>query len=179
MHAKLFVAGLTLLIGCATPTVVGDIGHAAAVQAERDADARAADQLTLARELPATPPDVAAAFVTLLAEDGTDAAREGCLLFSDLAAVQFAITHHAVTCIAAMTALHGQVSDPSTYVDDLTVPTTAWTQAGDTATLNGCALSWSGLFTDTPVVAPGPPLGLVTLVRLDGEGWQITSYQPC
>lgn len=179
MHGKLFAAGLALLIGCATPTVINDVHHAAAVQAAQEADARTADQLTLAHELPATPPDVAAAFVNLLAEGGTDAATEGCLLFSDQAAAQFAIAHHATTCADAMTTLHRQVTDPETYADDLTVPATAWTQAGETATLNGCMLSWSGLFTDMPVIAPGPLLGVVTLARLDGNGWQIASYQPC
>lgn len=179
MHGKLFAVGLALLVGCATPTVITDVHHAAAAQAAQQANARAADQLTLAHELPATPPDVAAAFVNLLAEGGADATSEGCLLFAGQAAAQFAIAHHAATCVDAMTVLHRQVTDPDTYADDLTVPATAWTEAGETATLNGCALSWSGLFTDTPVVAPGPQFGLMTLARLDGNGWQITSYQPC
>ena len=59
------------------------------------------------------------------------------------------------------------------------MPGTAWTEAGTSATLDGCALVWSGLFTGAPIEAPGPLLGLVTLTRLDGYGWQIVNYEPC
>jgi hypothetical protein len=45
--------------------------------------------------------------------------------------------------------------------------------------LNSCEVTWSGFFTDSPVVAPGSLPGLLTLVQLDGYGWQIISYQPC
>ena len=48
-----------------------------------------------------------------------------------------------------MDQLHGLVTDPTAYANNLSVPDTAWSQIGTTATLNGCALSWSGLLADT------------------------------
>lgn len=179
MHIKLFAVGMTLLLGCAVPTVLTDLHHATAARAQQDADTRSADRLTLARELPATPPDVVSALVDLVAEGGATAAEDGCLLFDTPAAVQFAIAYRVRTCQEAMNLLHDQVTDPGTYADDLTVPATAWAQFGATATVNGCAASWSGLFTDTPVTAPGPLPGQMAVRRLDGYGWQITSYEPC
>lgn len=181
MHQRMFAAGLAAVIGCATPLVIGTVEQGTAAQAQRRADNRQAEQLQLARELPANPPDVAGSFVDLLAEGGPVAAQESCLLFDSMAAAQFAAAQHAATCIAAMGQLRGLVSDPARYANDLTVPETAWTQLGTTATLNGCALDWSGLLsdasdTDSP---PGPLPGLWTLSQLDGEGWQITRYQPC
>ena len=104
------------------------------------------------------------------------------MLFSSSAAAQFAAAQHAPNCITAMDQLHGQVTDPATYANDLTVPDTAWTQLGATATLNGCALDWSGPLSETSDAdspAPGPLPGLWTLTQLDGEGWQITQYRPC
>jgi hypothetical protein len=170
---------MAFLLGCGTPIAVEDIHQAAADRAQQQAAARSADQLTLAHELPGTPPDVVAAWVTLLAEGGPIAAQEGCLLFSAPAAAQFAAAHDAPSCMAAMLRLQAQVNDPSTYSSGLTVPQTAWVQLGTTATVNGCAVTWSALFTDTSVTAPGPLPGLLGLTQLDGSGWQITSYQPC
>ena len=179
MHVKMFAAGLAAVVGCGTPIVLNDLHQNAVEQAAQQADARSTEQLQLARELPPNPPDVAGAFVDLLAEGGTVAAQEGCMLFDASAASEFAADHHRPTCIAAMTELQAQVSDPSTYTDDLSVPPTAWTAMGGTATLNGCALSWSGAFSDAPDTPPGPLPGQWTLTQLDGEGWQITQYWPC
>ncbi|HEX3783293.1 MAG TPA: hypothetical protein VHX38_26810 [Pseudonocardiaceae bacterium] len=150
-----------------------------AAQARQQADAQLADQLQLASELPRTPPDVAAAFVDLLAEGGLFAAQESCLMFTSTAAAQFATAQHTTGCDAAMQQLHGLVADPAAYANNLSVPDTAWTQVGTTASLNGCAVNWSGPLSDTPSPAPGPLPGLWTLAQLDGEGWQITQYQPC
>lgn len=185
MYHRMFAAGLALVIGCATPIMVDAAAQDAAAQSQRRADDQSREQLQLARELPASPPDVAGAFVDLLAEGGPFAAQQGCLLFDGTAAAQFATTQHAPTCIAAMTQLHDLVTDPAAYANNLTVPDTTWTELGATATLNGCALNWSGPLTDTPNAsdadhaAPGPLPGLWTLSQLDGEGWQITRYQPC
>jgi hypothetical protein len=179
MHQRMFAAGLALAIGCATPITVDVVRHNQAVQAQRRADDESAEQLQLARELPADPPDVVGAFVELLAEGGATAAQEGCLLFSATAAAQFAAVNHAPSCIAAMQHLHGLVTDPTAYVHDLDVPDAAWTQIGTTATVNGCALTWSGPLSDGPTAAPGPLPGLWTLTQLDGQGWQITFYEPC
>jgi hypothetical protein len=179
MHQRMFAAGMALVIGCATPMTIDALQQDTAAQAQQQADAHSADQLQLARELPSTPPDVAAAFVDLLAEGGLFAAREGCLMFSDTAAAQFAATHHTPSCVAAMQQLHGQVTDPAAYANNLSVPEAVWTQIGTTASLNGCAVNWSGPLSDTPSPAPGPLPGLWTLAQLDGEGWLITEYHPC
>jgi hypothetical protein len=179
MHAKLFAAGLVLVVGCGTPTLLRDVHQADVRQAQQEAAARSADQLTLAHELPDTPPDVEATLVHLVADGSPTGAAEACLLFTAAAAQQFAVTNGQHTCLAAMRQLHNQVSDPDTYANDLTVPASAWTQVGGTATVNGCAATWSDLFTETPLRPPGPRPGLMILNRLDGYGWQITSYEPC
>jgi hypothetical protein len=179
MHTKLVVAGIALLVGCGTPTLLQDIHQAAVQYAWQQAATRSANQLTLAHELPGTPPDVAATLMQLLGDGGPAALSEGCLLFTTPAARQFAATYGQPTCVAAMRQLHDHVSDPATYVNDLSVPTTAWTQVGDTATVNGCGATWSDLFTERPLRPPGPQPGLMVLNRLDGAGWQITSYRPC
>ncbi|HEX5407449.1 MAG TPA: hypothetical protein VFX16_34680 [Pseudonocardiaceae bacterium] len=179
MHPKLFAAGVALLIACGTPTAVNDLHQAAAVQAQQRVSARSADQLTLAHELPGTPPDVAATFVHLLAEGGQVAIDEGCLLFTMQAADEFAAANGQPTCVAAMRQLEHQVINPETYANDVTVPTTAWAQVDSTATVNGCDLTWAELFTDTPIRPPGPLPGLMVLQQLDDAGWQISGYQPC
>jgi hypothetical protein len=175
----MFAAGMAMIVGCATPLVIDSVQQGAAAQAQRQVDSHSADELQLARELPGTPPDVVAAFVDLLAEGGSVAAQETCLMFSTQAATRFAADHHALNCVAAVQQLQAQVTDPDTYANQLSVPDTAWTQVGSTTSLNGCALSWSDPFSDTSTPAPGPLPGLWTLVQLDGEGWQITSYEPC
>jgi hypothetical protein len=179
MQARLFAAGMALLVGCATPTAINDLHQAAAERTQQEADMRSIDQLTLAHELPGTPPDVAATFVELLAEGGPDAADEGCLLFSEQAASQLAAANHAPNCPVAMRLLQEQVTDSATYANDVTVPATAWSEAGTIATVNGCEVTWSGLFADPPVVAPGPLPGRMTVAQLDGYGWQVVGYQPC
>jgi hypothetical protein len=183
MHQRMFAAGLAVVIGCATPISIDAARQSAAAQAQRQADDQQADELQRAKELPANPPDVAGAFVDLLAEGGPFAAQDGCALFDNTAAAQFAAARHASSCIAAMTQLQGLVTDPATYANDLTVPYTAWAVIGTTATLNGCVLDWSGPLSDpssdVPSLAPGPLPGVWTLSQLDGEGWQITHYQPC
>jgi len=105
--------------------------------------------------------------------------RVACCSATRLAA-QFAIAHHAPTCADAMTVLHGSGHRPQHLRErSHRAPPRPGPKSVRPASLNGCVLSWSGLFTDTPVIAPGPLLGLVTLARLDGSGWQITRYQPC
>jgi hypothetical protein len=161
------------------PIVIDGVHEGQAEQAQHQADDQLTEQLQLARELPADPPDVAGAFVELLAEGGANASQEGCLLFSSTAAAQFAAVNHAPSCVAAMQHLHGLVTDPGVYVNDLSVPDTTWTQMGTTATVNGCAVNWSGPLSEGPSAAPGPLPGLWTLTQLDGQGWQITFYEPC
>lgn len=179
MQGKLLTAGLAFLLGCGAPIMLADWHQAALDRTQQQADAASADQLALAHELPGTPPDVVAAWANLLGEGGPYAAQAGCLLFNQQAAAQFAAAQHTPTCAAAMLRLQTQVTDPSTYISGLTVPATAWVQLGTTATVNGCAVSWTALFTDTPTAAPGPLLGQLSLIQVDGAGWQITHYRPC
>lgn len=179
MHGRLLMVGVALVIGCGTPLVVQGVDQAAAAQAQQQADAQQTDQLWLSHALPGTPPDVAAAFVTVLGEGGHTAAEDGCGLFDQHAAAQFSAAHHAPDCVAAMLSLQEQVTDPSTYVNGLSVPDNVWVQDGATATVNGCALNWAGLFTETPVTPPGPLPGRLIVTQLDGDGWQITEYQAC
>ena len=122
----MLTAGLTFIITCGTLTVVGQVQWDVAAQLARQADARTTEQLQLAREPPSNPPDVAAAFVDLLAEGGATAAQEGCMLFGGSAAVEFAADHDAPNCLTAMIRLQSDVGDPATYANDLSVPETAW-----------------------------------------------------
>lgn len=179
MHHRMLAAGLLLTLGCGTPTALAMIGQDRAQQAQQHADAAEGDRLQLARELPASPPDVVVAFVDLVAEGGQPAALQACLLFTDQAAAQLAAAAGTPDCPTAIQRLHGQVSDPATYAE-VTVPDTAWTRLGETATVNGCAVTWSiGLAQATPTPPPGPLPGQWSLTRLDGRGWQITTYQLC
>jgi hypothetical protein len=50
----------------------------------------------------------------------------------DVSASEFAAAHHVLTCVAAMIELQAQVSDPTTYANDLSVPETAWATVGGT-----------------------------------------------
>jgi hypothetical protein len=175
----MFAVGVALVIGCGATTMISTVRQDAVEQAQRRADDQSADQLQLARELPANPPDAVSTFVDLLGEGGPFAAQEGCMLFTGEAASQFAADHRASSCIVAMQQLHGLVNDPAAYVNDLTIPETAWTQTGTTASVNGCAVNWSGSLADPSDQAPGPLPGVWMLNQLDGEGWQITQYQPC
>lgn len=179
MQVRMFSVGLALVIGCGSMTAIRGVEHDQAAQAARHADDEAADQLQLARELPGSPPDVVAAFVDLLAEGGPVAGHEACMLFTSQAADQFSAANHAPTCGAAMQDLHSLISDPGTYVNDLSVPATVWVESAGTATVNGCAVNWSGPWSDTPSSAPGPLPGQWALVQLDGQGWQIARYEPC
>jgi len=83
-------------------------------------------------------------------------------------------------CQAAIEVLHRQATDPNTYISALTVPPDSWSASGDTATLNRCAVTWDDvLFGNPSATLPGLRPGRLTLTRLDGNGWLITSYQAC
>lgn len=179
MHLRMFAVGVALVVGCGTMVMISAVQQDAAERAQRQADDQSADQLQLARELPANPPDAVSTFVDLLGEGGPFAAQEGCMLFTSEAASQFAVDHRAPSCIVAMKRLHDLVTDPASYVNNLTIPDATWTQSGTTASVNGCAVNWSGPLADPSNSAPGPLPGMWMLNQLDGEGWQISQYQPC
>lgn len=179
MQWHLVIPGVILLIGCGTPTVVGYLQTAAQQQAQHAADVRTNRQLQLARELPATPPDVLVALVEFVGEGGPTADSLACLMFSPAAAAQFAASVDGRDCSSAIEALHDQVSDRGTYVNAVIVPPEAWSVSGGTATVDGCAAKWSGLLDTTPTQMPGPVPGWLALTRQEGQGWLITDYRPC
>jgi hypothetical protein len=176
---RLFTPGVVLVLGCGIPTLVGDVQVAQQQQAAHAADVRTEEQLQLARELPASPPEVAVALTEFIGEGGPNADTLACLLFSPTAAGQLVATTSVSRCPTAIEALHAEVTDRGTYINSVTVPAGAWSATGDTATVNGCALNWAGLLDDPPPTPPGPPLGRLTLTRQDDKGWLITNYQQC
>jgi hypothetical protein len=179
MQWRLITPGLVLVVACGLPTAAGYIQTAEQNQAAHAADVRTEEQLQLARELPASPPDVAVALTEFIGEGGQNADVVACLMFSPAAAGQFAATTGTLSCPTAIEALHTQVTDTGTYINAVTVPPDAWSASGDTAIVNGCAVNWAGLFNEAPPTLPGPLPGRLTMIRQDGKGWLITGYQRC
>jgi hypothetical protein len=179
MQWRLIAPGVVLVVGCGIPTTVGYIQVADQAQAAHAADVRSAEQLQLARQLPASPPDVAVALTEFIGEGGPNPDAVACLLFSTAAAGQLAATMDAASCPAAIQSLHDQVSDRGTYINGVIIPADTWTTTGDIGSLNGCALTWNGLLVEEPATRPGPLLGHLTLARQDSMGWLITGYQGC
>jgi hypothetical protein len=179
MQWRLIAPGVVLVVGCGIPTAVGYAQAAAQQEAAHMADARSAEHLQLAQELPANPPDVVTALTEFIGEGGPSADAFACLMFSPSAADQLAATTDVASCPAAIEALHAQVTDRGTYINAVTVPSDAWSANGDAATVNGCAVNWAGLFSDAPPTPPGPLPGRLTMTRQDGKGWLITGYQEC
>ena len=166
-----------LVVGCGLPLTFGQIQADAQQQAQYEADIASANQLQLSRELPPSPPDVVWALVKLVGEDSSDMA---CLMFSATAKAQLAAAVDVTSCPAAIDALHQRVTDPNTYLSALTVPQDSWSANGDTATANGCGVTWDNvLFGSPPTDPPGPLPGRLSLTRLDNQGWLITTYQAC
>jgi hypothetical protein len=179
MQWRLVTPGVVLVLACGIPTLTADIRAADLSEAAHAADVRIEEQLQLARELPANPPDVAVALVQFIGDGGPDADTFACLLFSPAATTQLATETHATSCPAAIEDLHSRVADRGTYVNAMTVPADTWSSTGDTATVNGCAVTWTGLFIDAPPTPPGPLPGHLTLTRQDDKGWLITDYHRC
>jgi hypothetical protein len=179
MQWRLITPGVVLVVGCGVPTTVGYIQSAEENQAAHTADVRGAEHLQLARELPANPPDVAVALTEFIGDGGPSADGFACLMFSPTAADELAAALDTASCPAAIQALHNQVSDPGTYINAVTIPPDIWSTSGDTGSLNGCAVTWTGLLVQEPPTRPGPLPGHLTLSRQDGKGWLITGYQGC
>jgi hypothetical protein len=179
MQWRLIASGVVLVMSCGTPLAVSYVQAAVQGQATHVADARATEHLQLARELPANPPDVVVALTEFIGEGGPDADAVACLMFSPAAAGQLDARTDATSCPAAIEALHGQVTDPGTYINAVTVPADSWSTNGDTGTINGCAVAWNGLLETEPPAPPGPLVGQLTLARQDGKGWLITGDQSC
>ena len=180
MDWRLVAAGLVLSLGCVTPLVVGEVQAVAEQQQAQAADAQQQAQLNLSRVLPPSPVDAVSTWVDMIGNGTPAAAGLACLMFSPAAAIEFAAVNHAAGCAQAVTQLHRQVTDPNSYESDLTVPDSSWTAQGDRAEVNGCAVDWTGFFTETPdTAAPGPRPGRMSMQRLYGNGWLITSYGGC
>jgi hypothetical protein len=180
MQWKMITSGVVLSLGCASPIAIGQVQALAEQHRTQAADAEQQAQLQLSRELPATPSDVTSALVDLIADGTPAAAGMACLMFSPIAAAQFAAANHRATCAQAIERLHSQVIDANTYVTDLTLPDDGSTAHLDQADVNECAVTWNGFYAETPGSAdPGPRPGRMTMRRLDGHGWLITTYAPC
>jgi hypothetical protein len=179
MQWRLITPGVMLVVGCGIPTAVSYIHSAEQHQAAHAADARIAEQLQLARELPGNPPDVVVALTEFIGEGGQDADATACLMFSPIAANQLAATQNTTSCPTAIQALHDQVTDPGTYINAVTIPADTWSTTGNIGSIDGCAVTWNGLFVEEPLTSPGPRPGHLTLTRQDSMGWLITGYQGC
>jgi len=176
MQWRLTAAGVALVLGCGIPLTIDNIQADARLQAQAAADYAHQNELTAARLLPRTPPDVVWAVVKLIAEDHPYL----CLIFSPAAGKQLARSVGAPSCLAATHVLAERVTDVNTYVTGLAVPQSAWSERGETAFVDGCAVNWdNALFGDPPITPPGPLPGRLGLTRQFHIGWLITSYQAC
>lgn len=179
MQWRLITPGVVLVVGCGIPTAAGYIQVSDQNRVAHAADVRGAEQLQLARELPASPPDVAVALTEFIGEGGPNPDVVACVLFSTTAAGQLAASLDAANCPTAIQAMHDQVADRGTYINGVTIPADTWSATGDVGSLNGCAVTWNGLLVEEPATRPGPLLGHLALTRQDGMGWLITGYQGC
>lgn len=179
MQWRLVAPGVVLVIGCGIPTAVSYSQTAAQHQAQHIADVREDQHLQLARELPATPPDVLVALVEFIGEGGATPDTLACLMFSPTAAVQFAASAGATSCPGAVEVLHSRVTDRGGYINAVALSPRVWSVSGDTATVDGCETTWSNLPDGASRAAPGPLPGHLTLVRQDSQGWLITDYEGC
>lgn len=91
-----------------------------------------------------------------------------CLRFSDSAAAAFARQFGAPNCQAAITTLHGQLTDQQAYeaTDLSALPEATTTQQA--ITISSCQYQVTG----------GPALGTFLLTRQQSAGWLITGYTP-
>lgn len=180
MDWKLVAAGLALSLGCVTPLVAGQVQAVAERHQAQTADAQQQSQLNLSRVLPLSPVDAVSTWVDMIGNGTPNAAGLACLMFSPTAAIEFAAANHAAGCAQAVAQFHGRVTDANIYESDLTVPDNSWVVQGDRAEVSGCAVDWTGFFTETPDTAtPGPRPGRMTMQRLYGNGWQVTDYRAC
>jgi hypothetical protein len=122
--------------------------------------------------LPSYPPGLPGILTQAIAADDPDV----CGYFTEQGAAQFAAAVGAKDCTEAITALAGQVADPTAYgnPDGETVTSTA---AG--TEVNACALVWNRF--GQGAVAAGPQLGHFTLTRpdLSESGYLINAVRPC
>lgn len=154
--------------------------RAANAQAAMD---QAAGDFTRAQMLPPSPSRALTALIRAVAEDEP---RGVCSAFTPAAGAQLGAAHGAADCPGAIHQLHGQVRDPRRYASpDRDSVTETIAPDGQTGTTDGCALHWTGLPallrgpTRSAVPPPGPMIGRIDGVREFGQGFRITSYQPC
>jgi hypothetical protein len=122
--------------------------------------------------LPSYPPGLPGILTQAIAADDPDV----CDYFTPQGAAQFAATVATDSCPEAITALAGQVADPTAYInpDGETVITTA-----GTTEVNACALTWNRY--GQGAVTAGPQLGHFALARADpsSSGYLINGVRSC
>jgi hypothetical protein len=100
---------------------------------------------------------------------GGNHTTQACLIFSTAAAAKFAAAAGAPNCPAAVTALHGQVTDAAAY--EAPQLTQLPSPQGGEMVISSCEFD----------VAGGPRLGTFTVTQ-QSQGWEITDYTgpaPC
>lgn len=108
-------------------------------------------------------------------------AIQGCALFTEPAKQQFAAAFGTDDCPAAIAAWHAQITMPARYDISVYLAGDVGTRSpdGQTATLTACDLrSYSALDGTLPVGGP-TAVGRVQMLRLHGNGYVITDFQPC
>lgn len=100
-----------------------------------------------------------------------------CELFTADGQRQFATAHQAPNCVAAVTALHNQVTDAELYSNPGGATEAPGT--GGRTEVDGCHLIWRRFF-DTSPRQPGPQIGHLLLEQPPGRsGYLISGYRRC
>ena len=104
-----------------------------------------------------------------------------CSVFTEPARAQLAAAYNAPDCPAAVLVWHARITRPDDYTTSVNLfgVTTTVSPDRETATVTGCALTWSSPIDGRhPAAGPASP-GRLGLERVLGQGYQITDYQPC
>ncbi|WP_438387108.1 hypothetical protein [Actinopolyspora saharensis] len=97
----------------------------------------------------------------------SDSPEDVCLLFTDVAASDFAAARGAENCDAAAKAIGEEITDKYSYKNP-GIARDAADEVGNRATLSSCDLQVSG----------GPRLGEFGMTRQGSGGWKISGYSP-
>lgn len=171
---QLLALGMVLFLGAGSGWVAETV-----ITARQRAESWAqTSNYNRAQLLPHTPRDALGAVMAAVAEGDSAAA---CAVFSDAAQAQLAAAWGGGDCPAAVLAWHSRVTRPADYTAsvELSGITTTTSPDRETATVTGCALTWSSPIDGRhPDAGPSSP-GRMALRRVLGQGYQITDYRPC
>lgn len=174
---------LAALVPAVALVVLGGLAWWAGAQARAADEARQAQQAhqyNVSKLLPTSPRSAVFALVEAVAVPAK--ADRVCYAFSPTAAAEFAVAHQAADCIGALAKLRTQVRTFYDYVNQLGIPTQDEEKnppaAGAPTHLDACHLTFTNFISGGDEHA-GPQLGLLTFQQQYGNGYLITSYQPC